>query len=265
VLFVAPREFYNKQGYTGFMHFELRDNKWIIFLATSAAYFVLEKIFNVATNFVGGLVTLNFIPLNLIDAIFIILILVGIPLFLYDKIYMRNKGKKETTIPVYEYANLPRLTDILSDTKKEIKIVGVTLENLNHIRSEIAETLKRAKVRVLVFLPDPDSKFDLELMDRVDELVRSADTKKRIESAISMLIQMYNELGSIQQKENLKIKTYNRIPSNSLIIIDSDPETKSGTMQIEPYPFNTPQGERRILKVSQKKTGKDLQDLRYLL
>jgi hypothetical protein len=89
-------------------------------------------------------------------------------------------------------------------------------------------------------------------MNEIENMVVSMDTGKRIEGTLGMLNQVKNNVGN--NKSKLEIKTYkNTIPTQSMIIVD--PNTDSSYMQIEPYPFQTHQQNRKIFKISEREQG----------
>jgi hypothetical protein len=86
------------------------------------------------------------------------------------------------------------------------------------------------------------------MISELEWLVVSSNTSQRIEGTLGMLDQMRTNLNETQ-KNNLELRTYDDIPSHSMIIVD--PDTSSSFMQIEPYPQLTAQQYRRIFKISQ--------------
>jgi hypothetical protein len=105
-------------------------------------------------------------------------------------------------------------------------------------------------VRILIC--DPNSK----LMEPIENLVDSRNTSQRIEGTLGMLQQMRESIKlSEKDKHNLEIRTYDVIPTHSMIILD--PATDSiGVMQIEPYAYETAQEERGIFMILKRKQKK---------
>jgi hypothetical protein len=166
---------------------------------------------------------------------------IGIRSPFFDK----RKQIRQPEIPVvppvivYSHDDLPAWSELFEQTEHEIMIHGITLESLNHVRTSIEAAAKQdKKVRVLV------CNTDTPFMDGIEKLVVSTSTTNRIQSAVDMLYQTRSSLGSNDMR-NLEIKWHREIPTMSLVILDE-------VMQIEAYPYKTPQDKRKIFKIYRK-------------
>lgn len=96
------------------------------------------------------------------------------------------------------------------------------------------------KIRLLL------CRSDTELMPERERLVVSVTTANRIVASVDMMNLVRNDMGS--DRSNIEIKWHKDIPAMSLVILD--PRSGSGLMQIEPYPYGTPQDDRMTFKIS---------------
>ena len=81
-------------------------------------------------------------------------------------------------------------------------------------------------------------------MPDIETVVVSTNTKARIQSCVYMMLQTRNTLGS-NDIQNLEIKWHKQIPTMSLVVADE-------SIQIEPYPYKTPQDKRKIFRINGK-------------
>ncbi len=230
------------------LELRIRENKWVVFFISSGAYFILEKIFNLATNFLKNFVTLKFIALNLVDWIFIIIFLIGIGILIYDKVIMRNRIKKETTVDIVRRRELPQLSVLFKDAK-ELHMVGITLQELQQATNTIRDVLsKDGKVRVLLCDPAPTNM----LVPEIDKVVKSQETAKKITSTLVTLQTIRNDSSlSEKQRMELVVRTHKLIPTHTLLIMN--PDSDSAVMQVEPYPYGIEAENRRVFPVFKKK------------
>lgn len=143
--------------------------------------------------------------------------------------------------PVSMYSNAskqPSWNELFALTNNEICIQGITLESLNHVRPTIENALQQNKKIKLLYCNK-----DTQLMPKIEKLVASTSTAVRIKSAIDMANDIRDALGNDDiTRSNFEMRWHDEIPTMSLVIVD--PRSDSGTMQIEPYPYKTSQGDR---------------------
>lgn len=140
---------------------------------------------------------------------------------------------------------LPSWNELFASTNNEICIQGITLESLNHVRPTIESAVQQNKKIRLLYC-----KKDTELMPKIEKLVVSTSTADRIKSAIDMVNDIRDALGSDDiSRSNIEMRWHDEIPTMSLVILD--PRSDSGSMQIEPYPYKTSQGDRKLLIIKQ--------------
>jgi hypothetical protein len=146
---------------------------------------------------------------------------------------------QEPAVVVYDRDDLPSWSELFKQTKREIIIQGITVESLNHVRTSIETAAKHGK-KVRILLCHPETPF----MRDIETVVVSTTTKNRIQSCVNMIYQTRSTLGS-SDAQNLEIRWHRQIPTMSLVIMDE-------SMQIEPYPYKTPQDERETFKIDRK-------------
>jgi hypothetical protein len=135
--------------------------------------------------------------------------------------------------------------ELFAWTNNEICIQGITLESLNDVRPTIESALQQNKKIKLLYC-----KKDTELMPKIEKLVVSSSTADRIKSAIDMVNDIRDALGSDDiMRSNIEMRWHNEIPTMSLVILD--PRSDSGLMQFEPYPYKTSQGDRKVFIIKQ--------------
>lgn len=145
----------------------------------------------------------------------------------------------EPPVVVWGRVDLTPWDELFRRTEREIIIQGITVESLNHVRTSIESAAKQGK-RVRILLCHQETPF----MTGIETLVVSTDTKSRIQSCVNMMYQTRDNLGS-SDIQNLEIKSHKQIPTMSLVIVDD-------YMQIEPYPYKTPQDRRKTFRVNRK-------------
>jgi hypothetical protein len=161
--------------------------------------------------------------------------------------YLKRTLSKTETMPtiqepaviVYNQDDLPPWNELFRKIEDEIMIQGITLESLNHVRTAIETAAKRGK-RVRILLCHPETPF----IPDIETVVVSTNTKARIQSCVDMMLQTRNTLGS-NDIQNLEIKWHKQIPTMSLVIANE-------SMQIEPYPYKTPQDKRKTFRINRK-------------
>ncbi len=141
--------------------------------------------------------------------------------------------------------NQPSWNEIFASTNNEICIQGITLESLNHVRPTIENALQQNKKIKLLYCNK-----DTRLMPKIEKVVVSTSTAVRIKSAIDMANDIRDALGSDDTaRSNFEMRWHHEIPTMSLVIVD--PRSDSGSMQIEPYPYKTSQGDRKVFIIKQ--------------
>jgi hypothetical protein len=155
---------------------------------------------------------------------------------------------KPVVPPVSMYSsasNQPSWNELFTSTNNEICIQGITLESLNHVRPVIESALQQNKKIKLLYCNK-----DTQLMPKIEKLVVSTSTAVRIKSAIDMANDIRDALGNNDTvRSNFEIRWHNEIPTMSLVILD--PRSEAGSMQIEPYPYKTSQGDRKVFIIKQ--------------
>lgn len=154
---------------------------------------------------------------------------------------------RESTIDVCGHDDLQRWNKLFEKAELEIMIQGITLESLNHVTTGIETAMKHVK-KVRILLCTPDTFF----MHEIETLVSYRNIKNRIQSCVNTMYQTRDSLGS-NDKQNLEIRWHKQIPTMTLAIVDD-------YMQIEPYPYKTPQDKRKIIKIH-REGQKELYDV----
>jgi hypothetical protein len=135
--------------------------------------------------------------------------------------------------------------ELFALTNNEICIQGITLESLNHVRPTIENALQQNKKIKLLYCNK-----DTQLMPKIEKLVVSTGTAIRIRSAIDMANDIRDALGNDHTaRSNFEMRWHDEIPTMSLVIVD--PRSDAGSIQIEPYPYKTPQGDRKLFIIKQ--------------
>jgi hypothetical protein len=160
-----------------------------------------------------------------------------------------NRPKKETTIAIHRQEHHLHSHSKFFANARELQIVGITLQELQQIKSTLLELLQTGcLIKVLICDPDPENK----LIEEIDKIVESKETRSKIKSTLAMLddIQKDKSLSGLQAN-NLKVKKHKHIPTHTLLI--KDPNTDSGVMQVEPYPYGIDREKRRVFILKKKK------------
>jgi hypothetical protein len=163
----------------------------------------------------------------------------------------------EPDIEIYSKNELPRLPDLFSRTTNEIYFLGLTLESLRQVSTNIVNALRsNRKIRVLLLRPKPV--FD-EMVQRLTLTSHFSEGLNRTTYSLTILGE--SEPLTPAQKENLEVRMHDQIPSFSLILIDPYVEG-SRYIQIEPYPFGISSGKRKVFVLSKNTPKqKDVIDL----
>jgi hypothetical protein len=91
-------------------------------------------------------------------------------------------------------------------------LLGITLQELQQTKDTITKVLSNnGKVKILIC--DPDS----VLMDQLDMVVSSKETKEKISSTLAALEELKEDLTS-RQRDSLEIRLHRLIPTHSLVI-----------------------------------------------
>jgi hypothetical protein len=87
-------------------------------------------------------------------------------------------------------------------------------------------------------------------MPEVEKLVDTINLSQDIPTTLNTLNQLHI---SENERHNLRTRIHNLIPTHSMIIVDPNNRHSKGFMQVEPYPYGTSSGDRRVFEISQKK------------
>jgi hypothetical protein len=214
-------------------------------IATIILYGIIERLFNPFLDLVTG----NFTKLPIFGIFGLLTIILAsiLTFHLVLNAYRRIKSALSTRA-IRFYASrkdLPELETRLLQAKREIGILGITLEYLSRQYADIIKQLLCKGVHMKFLTLNPNS----ELVGRVEKAMATTRVKEAIIASLETLCLIKQELGSIE-KSRVEIRTFDLLPIHSIIVVD--PNSDDANILVESYLYNTDPRSRSIIIVSKR-------------